>query len=40
MTVNEGEIVNLYGDEGQSKAMIVDLFGEFFSLTSKDIRRR
>ena len=29
MTVNEGEIVNLYGDEGQSKAMIVDLVGSF-----------
>lgn len=30
MTVNEGEIVNLYGDEGQSKAMIVGLLGGVF----------
>ncbi len=30
MTVNEGEIVNLYGDEGQSKAMIVRLLGGVF----------
>ncbi len=30
MTVNEGEIVNLYGDEGQSKSMIVRLLGGVF----------
>ncbi len=30
MTVNEGEIVNLFGDEGQSKAMIVRLLGGVF----------
>lgn len=30
MTVNEGEIVILYGDEGQSKSMIVRLLGGVF----------
>jgi len=30
MTINEGEIVTLYGDEGQSKAMVVRLLGGVF----------